>query len=234
MTEPTRDALPDVCPWCRKREAGIHSCYDAYALLEAAAVSRRKELDDLAEANWDMRKRLAMAEAEVERLRAECAAKLPPTPDLDAVETWIRKPRDLVVDIVASEIGDAIAAHDSGESVNPEARARHVAAAVRAECAAKLPPTPDLDAVVARQRLDRIYEATAEGEYNVSEYCDARDALLAAVSRPAEARGDIDLGAADSTATFWRDADVHGNGVRNLARAYLALRAALAAERVNP
>jgi len=50
----------------------------------------------------------------------------PPTPD----------PRErgeaLAVAIIASEIGDAIAAHDSGENVSPETRARHVVAALRA------------------------------------------------------------------------------------------------------
>lgn len=32
--------------------------------------------------------------------------------------------------IIASEIGDAIAAHDAGETVDPVARARHVVAAI--------------------------------------------------------------------------------------------------------
>ncbi len=45
---------------------------------------------------------------------------------------WEGRPRDRAVDIVASEIGDAIAAHDAGEKVNPETRAKHVVAALAA------------------------------------------------------------------------------------------------------
>lgn len=54
---------------------------------------------------------------------------------------WVGKQRDYAVDVVASEIGDAIAAHDSGETVNPEARAKHVVAALRAR------PLRDVDQV---------------------------------------------------------------------------------------
>lgn len=57
--------------------------------------------------------------------------------------------RDYAVDVIASEIGDAIAAHDSGEKVNPDARAKQVVAALRAR-----PLPADVQAAAAMLRCD--------------------------------------------------------------------------------
>lgn len=78
--------------------------------------------------------------------------------------TWVGKPRSYATDIIASEIGDAIAAHDSGETVNPMSRAKHVVAVLHTQPA----PSPDVQLV---KLLRELVAGEDDCSYDHHGYC---------------------------------------------------------------